>query len=627
MISKDVLSPAPVIIIGAGPAGLTAAYELCKLGKKSLLLEADKQVGGISKTVNYKGYRFDIGGHRFFSKSPYVNQLWHEILGEDFLERPRLSRIYYHGHFFDYPLKASNALHGLGFIEALRVMLSFLKAQLFQQRGEQNFEEWVSNRFGYRLYKIFFKTYTEKVWGIPCKEISSDWAAQRIKNLSLSEALRNALFASKKSQNGDIITTLIDKFNYPRLGPGMMWETCKNLLNRQHIPIHLEEPVFKIYHSDGRIEKVLSQNKGGEVKEYSCEHVISSMPLRHLIHALHPKPPEKILQSANKLRYRDFLTVVLIVNRKDVFPDNWIYIHSPEVKMGRIQNYKNWSAEMVPDETTTSLGLEYFLWDNDKEWDWPDHKLIEFGTSECVKMGLIQPEEVIDGTVVRMQKAYPVYDQSYHENLEILRDYLSTFKNLQTVGRNGLHRYNNQDHSMLTGVYAAQNVVGKSLDVWSVNTEQEYHETKTFGKTSTSDRLTPTRIVPQTATFEEPYDRTKDEIYAKQMIQDFFSRIEPVAFGIAVGVVTGVMLFFITAIVLLKDVTHIAPKLSLLGHYLLGFDTSWAGAVIGLFEGAFGGFIFGFSIAQLRNWATSKYSAFVRSRLEAKINRNLLDKV
>jgi len=623
MISKDVSSPTPVIIIGAGPAGLTAAYELEKRGCKSIILEAGNDVGGISKTVSYKSYRFDIGGHRFFSKSPYVNQLWREILGDDFLERPRLSRIYYRGRFFDYPLKALNALSGLGSFEAFRVMLSYAKSQALPHRRDKNFEDWVSNRFGYRLYKIFFKTYTEKVWGIPCNQISADWATQRIKNLSLKQALLNALLPNGKTADGEVITTLIEKFHYPRQGPGMMWERCKAILEETGNPTQHGEYVFKVCHENHRVTCILSRNAAGEIKEYNGDHFISSMPLRTLMKSLEPSPPDDILHAASDLRYRDYLTVVLIINRENVFPDNWIYIHSPEVKMGRIQNYKNWSADMVPDQQRTSLGLEYFLWEKDEEWRWSDERLIELGVRECAKLGLIRPEEVADGTVVRMKKAYPVYDHFYHDSVSKLRDYLAHFKNLQTIGRNGLHRYNNQDHSMLTGVYAAHNVVGNSLDVWSVNTEKEYHESEAFGKPSAGERLVPVRVEPQSNTAAE----VLHENYAQQLIQDFFSKIDPIAFGSAVGIVTGLMLFFVTAIVLLKDITHIAPKLSLLGHYLLGFDTSWAGAIIGLCEGAFGGFIFGFSIARLRNWATSNYSAFVRNRLEAKVNRDLLDKV
>jgi len=481
------------LIIGAGPAGLTAAYELSKLGKRTTVLEADAQVGGISRTVNYNGYRFDIGGHRFFSKAPYINELWHEILDEDFLLRPRLSRIHYRGKFFDYPLRAMNVLAGLGPVETALVGFSYAKARLFRQKEQINFEQWVAQRFGYRLYNIFFKTYTEKIWGISCKEISADWAAQRIKNLSLREAVRDALVGNGRSRHGETITSLIDQFHYPRLGPGMMWECCKARLARQGNETIHGVRVDRIRHRRRRVERIYGKTQDGKTVEFGGDHFISTMPLRELINALEPLPPKEILQAANRLRYRDYLTVVLIVNREQVFPDNWIYIHTPQVKMGRVQNYKNWSPDMVPDPAHTSLGLEYFLWDKDEEWHWPDERLIETGIRESAQIGLIEPREVIDATVVRMKKAYPVYDQMYQENLAVIRKYLESFSNLQTIGRNGLHRYNNQDHSMLTGVYAARNIVGETNDVWAVNTEMEYHEDGK-ARTVVGDRGVPTPV-------------------------------------------------------------------------------------------------------------------------------------
>lgn len=483
-----------VLIAGAGPAGLTAAYELSKLGWSSTVLEADHQVGGLSRTVNYHGYRFDIGGHRFFSKVPLINELWREILGEDLLVRPRLSRIYYDEHFFDYPLKAFNALTGLGPLEALRIALSYMQSRLFPRPEETNFEHWVTNRFGDRLYQIFFKAYTEKVWGLPCTEISADWAAQRIKNLTLCEALRNALRSSGRAQDGQLITTLIDQFNYPRFGPGMMWERCQERLAEQGQETISGIRVERIRHRRGRVERVDGRTSLGQRVEFSGEHFISTLPLRELIHALDPLPPDEVRRAANYLRYRDYLTVVLIVKRESVFPDNWIYIHSPEVKMGRIQNYKNWSREMVPDPSRTSLGLEYFLWEKDEEWRWSDERLIELGIKECAHIGLIDPSEVEDGTVVRMKKAYPIYDQHYQASIATIRRYLETFSNLQTIGRNGLHRYNNQDHSMLTAIYAARNIAGEKHNVWSVNTEMEYHEESQASKAASGDRLMPTLV-------------------------------------------------------------------------------------------------------------------------------------
>src|SRR5262245_29482732 len=486
----------PVVIIGAGAAGLTAAYELTKLGLQSVILEVDSQVGGLARTVNYRGYRFDIGGHRFFSKVPLINELWQEILGEDFLVRPRLSRIHYDGRFFAYPLQALDALAGLGPVEALLVGLSYTKARLFPGREETNFAQWVSNRFGERLYRIFFKTYTEKVWGIPCTEISADWAVQRIRNLSLGEALRNALFGAQRAQDGRVITTLIDSLHYPRYGPGMMWERCEELLAGRGSVTLRGVHIDRIRHRRGRIESVHGRTAAGERVEYGGSHFISTMPLHDLVRALDPAPPAEVVRAADHLRYRDYLTVVLIVKRAAVFPDNWLYIHSPEVKMGRIQNYKNWSPDMVPDPSKTSLGLEYFLWDQDEEWHWKPARLIDRGIQECTRLGLIEPQDVEDGTVVRMPKAYPVYDQEYHKSLATVRQYLAGLRNLQTIGRNGLHRYNNQDHSMLTGVYAARNIVGEKYDVWSVNTEREYLEERCESAMTAGDRLVPTRVRP-----------------------------------------------------------------------------------------------------------------------------------
>jgi protoporphyrinogen oxidase len=596
-----------VLIIGAGPGGLTAAYELAKLGINSTLLEADDQVGGLARTVNYRGYRFDIGGHRFFSKVPLINQLWQGMLGEDFLLRPRLSRIHYRGHFFDYPLKPLNALAGLGSAEALLVCLSYAKARLAPAPEEISFEQWVSNRFGYRLYEIFFKTYTEKVWGIPCSEISVDWAAQRIKNLSLLEAARNALFSHVHTKEGEIITTLLDRFHYPRFGPGMMWERCAELVARRGSQTICGVRVERIRHRRGHVECVYGRTSGGELTEFSAEHVISTMAIRDLVNALDPPPPDDVLRAANRLRYRDYLTVVLIVNRAAVFPDNWIYIHSPEVKLGRIQNYKNWSPHMVPDPSRSSLGLEYFLWDHDAEWSWPRDRLIETGIHECTQIGLIEPREVDDGTVVRMPKAYPVYDRTYQQSLTTVRRYLAQLTNLQLVGRNGQHRYNNQDHSMLAGVYAARNLAGGSYDVWSVNTEQEYQEETTAVP---AERGVPVRVA------------ALRPLSPEEIIQAAFARLDPVALGAAVGTVGGLGLFCATAFLLLKGGVLVGKNLALLGQYLIGFSPTWTGAFIGLLEAALGGFALGYVAASLRNWGLAAYAVLLRRRAAAAERRD-----
>lgn len=611
------------VVIGAGPAGLTAAYELLKHGVKSTVLEMDQLVGGISRTVCYKGYRFDIGGHRFFSKVPLINQLWDEILGEEFMLRPRMSRIHYRGHFFDYPLRAGNALTGLGPVETFLIGLSYAKAKFFPTANESNFEQWVSNRFGWRLYNIFFKTYTEKVWGIPCTEISADWAAQRIKNLSLKEAVRNALFGAGKTKDGQVITTLIDEFKYPRLGPGMMWERCESLLAAQQSPTLRGVRVQRIRHRNGRVECVYAQDERGHVTEYAGDHFFSTMPLRELMHALDPKPPDEVLAAANGLRYRDYLTVVLMVKRDAIFPDNWIYIHTPEVKMGRIQNYKNWSPHMVPDQSKSSLGLEYFLWDNDEHWDWSDDRLINLGVKECAHIGIAQPDEVEDGTVVRMRKAYPVYDQVYQDHLAVIQRYLATLTNLQTIGRNGQHRYNNQDHSMLTGVYAARNAVGANYDIWSVNVEKEYHEEgkveDTAGaKAATGDRLTPSRVVQDSSA----KSMTPDEI-----LEIAFAKLDPVSLGAALGIVSGTGLFAATVALILKGGPMVGQTLNLLGNYLPGFTVSWGGAFKGLLLAGAGGFVVGYVGAWLRNHAMSAYTHLVKRRAEQEESKDILDKV
>ncbi|MEQ1627090.1 MAG: NAD(P)/FAD-dependent oxidoreductase [Nitrospira sp.] len=607
------------IIIGAGPAGLTTAYELGKRGMTSTVLEASDQVGGISKTVNYRGYRFDIGGHRFFSKVPLINDLWHEILGEEFLLRPRISRIYYNQHFFDYPLKPMNALAGLGPLESFLIGLSYIKAKFFHIQDEKTFEQWVSNRFGYRLYSIFFKTYTEKVWGIPCHEISADWAAQRIKNLSLKQAVRNALFGAKQGMDGSTLTSLIEQFHYPRFGPGLMWERCRGLIESQGSQTIQGVKVERVRHRHGLVDCVQGRGAAGESLEYDGRHFVSTMPLRELVQALDPLPPEDVLKAAQSLRYRDYLTVVLVIDRESVFPDNWLYVHSPEVKLGRIQNYKNWSPYMVPDSSRTSLGLEYFLWDTDDMWTWSDERLIELGIRECAQIGLIDPREVKDGTVVRMEKAYPVYDQTYQESVATIRRYLETFSNLQTIGRNGLHRYNNQDHSMLTGVYAAGNILGDKRDVWSVNTEKEYHEEERVTQPNAGDRLVPARVTVSVAAAVE---ETEDVL-----IESAFAKIDPVALGVAVGVVSGLGIFMASAVLLLRGGPAPGPTLSLLGNYLFGFEVTWGGAVIGLLEGGLLGFAVGTLAAGLRNWTLRGYAKYVWWRAERDDRRHLLDKM
>lgn len=435
------------------------------------VLEKGGRPGGIARTEEYKGYLFDIGGHRFFTKVDRVRQLWHHWLGSDFMTRPRRSRIYYAGRFFHYPLRAFNALFGLGIWRSVLVLASYVRARIFPAPREENFEQWVSNRFGRRLYEIFFKTYTEKVWGIPCTEIRAEWAAQRIKGLSLPSAIRNALFPPK----GEIIKTLIEEFEYPKRGPGHMWQRVTDLLRERGQRVVMHCDVLSVEHDGSRATCVVARLPEGE-RRFEGTDVISSMPLSELIMKLDPLPPPDVQTAARHLSYRDFLTVVLIIDRPSLFPDNWIYIHSPEVRMGRVQNFKNWSPYMVPDASKTSLGLEYFCTEGDDLWTMRDADLIALGTREIGKIGLARAGDVIDGTVVRQQKAYPVYDADYAGLLETIKTYLGGFSNLQTVGRNGLHKYNNQDHSMLTAILAVENLLGARHDLWAVNTERSYHE-------------------------------------------------------------------------------------------------------------------------------------------------------
>lgn len=580
------------VIIGGGPAGLTAAYELTKLGKGSVVLEQDKLVGGISRTVEYEGYRFDIGGHRFFTKVPYVQELWVELLDEEFMLRPRMSRIHYNGIFFDYPLRPVGALRGLGPIEAVRIMASFVRSNLFPYKPERNFEEWVSNRFGRRLFQIFFKTYTEKVWGMPCSEISADWAAQRIKNLDLVSLVKNALLGAGRGKNQ--ITTLIEEFQYPRHGPGQMWETCVQRLAKRGVETQLKTSVETLHHNGERVTHVTVKDADGE-RTVEGDNFLSTMPVRTLLHSLSPLPPQEILDAADRLRYRDFLTVGLIIDREELFPDNWIYIHSPDVKLGRIQNFKNWSPHMVPDLSKTSLGLEYFVQEGDEVWDMADDDLIALGTKECELLKLIPPDSVIDGTVIRMPKAYPVYDDIYQEALTEIRAWLSGLPNLQLIGRNGQHRYNNQDHSMVTAVYAARNIAAgrEEYDVWDVNVEDEYHEEKRAGEGDTKEA--------KGASGERMIPRRVEAPATDALVKAAFAQYDARALGLATGIVAALLVVAVTTLQLLLGSPEMARKVGLMGQFLPSYTISWAGAAIGAVEIAAIGFLVGWLLAKAIN--------------------------
>jgi len=456
------------LVLGAGPAGLTAAYVLGKAGTEAVVLEADRQVGGLAKTVELDGFRFDLGGHRFFTKAREVEALWDEIMGDEFLLRPRMSRIYWNNRFLDYPLRGPDVIRKLGPVELTRCIASYAKAALTPKKQEESLEDWVSNRFGRRLFELFFKSYTEKVWGVPTTEIRAEWAAQRIKGLSFTSAAKAAFFGNR----GNKVKTLISEFHYPRYGPGQMWETMTQRIEEQGGEVLLEKPVERIDVEDGRVVGVTA---AGEV--YRPDAVISSLPLRDVVAMTQPRPPAEVVEAARGLRYRDFLTVALVVSGDDLFPDNWIYIHEPAVRVGRIQNYRSWSPWMVPDPSKACVGLEYFCFAGDDLWTMDDDDLVAFATDELAQLGLAHREQVERGFAIRVPKAYPIYDADYADSVATIRAWLETIENLQQVGRNGLHRYNNSDHSMLTALRAVDNLLaGVGHDLWAVNAESAYHE-------------------------------------------------------------------------------------------------------------------------------------------------------
>lgn len=582
------------VVIGAGPAGLTAARELARQGRPVVVLEQARIVGGLARTESYKGFHFDMGGHRFFTKVDEVQKIWQEVLGPDFRRRPRLSRIYYDGRFFHYPLRPLNALAGLGLWRALLVVLSYLRWQLFPYEEERTFEQWVTNRFGRRLFLTFFKTYTEKVWGIPCSELRAEWAAQRIKDLSLRSAVV-AMFIKP----GKTIKTLIEEFEYPRLGPGMMWRAAADEVRRLGGAVRLEAEVTAVRRNGRRVDSVVLTGPQGEVV-VPGDQFLSSMPVTQLVLRLDPPAPDAVREAARRLTYRDFLTVCLIVDRPDPFPDNWIYVHSPEVKVGRIQNFRSWSPDMVPDPAKASLGLEYFCSEGDALWTLPDEALIRLGKEELERIGLARASEISDGCVFRVPKAYPVYDADYREHLDTVRAFVDGLENLQTIGRNGLHRYNNQDHAMLTGLLAVRNLEsGVRHDLWSVNTEPEYHE-----EVGVSDA---------------------EAAVLEGRITEIFPRVDGVALGAATGVVAGALLGLATLVLVWKGGPVVGPTLGLLAQFLPGYSVTAAGSLIGLAYGALGGFVAGWGFAVIRNLTLFLSLSFLRRRAQRHLLKRFLE--
>jgi protoporphyrinogen oxidase len=573
-------SPRRFVVIGAGPAGLTAAYELAHAGEPPVVLEKGAMVGGLARTESYRGFHFDMGGHRFFTKVPEVDALWRTVLGAEFERRPRLSRIYYDGRFFDYPLRPTNALAGLGPWQSVLVALSYLRWQIAPHRQEETFEQWVTNRFGRRLFRTFFKSYTEKVWGVSCSELKAEWAAQRIKDLSLWTAVRSMFIRPQRT-----IKTLIEEFDYPRLGPGMMWNAVRGEVERRGGRVETDAEVVAITRDGTRVTGVVTGAPDAR-RTHTGTDFISSMPITELVARMEPPAPPEVRAAARELSHRAVVTVCLIVDQPDLFPDNWIYIHDPAVQVGRIQNFKNWSPAMVPDATKTSLGLEYFCNEGDALWTTPDAELVELARREIAHVGLARYADVIDGCVVRVEDAYPVYDSAYREHLDTVRAFVDGLENLQTIGRNGLHRYNNQDHAMVTGMMAVRNALrGERNDLWSVNTDQEYHEE-----------------------IREPAVDALEDVFARA-----FGKLDRTGLGVAVGAVAGVVIFLATLVLVLRGGPLVGPHLALLAQYFPGYQVTLTGSLIGLGYGAVTGFVLGWMFALVRN-TTTFVSAVVLGR-------------
>jgi len=463
----------PIIVLGGGPAGLAASYILQKQGSAVTVVERDHTVGGLAKSFTHDGYILDFGPHRFFTKLEPVLQLWREVLAEDRVTVNRLTRIYYGGKYFNYPLKIKEVLLTLGIGESLRMVISYLQATLLPNSNPRNFAEWVTARFGKRLFQIFFEGYTEKLWGIPCTEISADWAAQRIKGLSLGRAIRNALLG-----NDGKVKSLVEQFEFPKLGSGQLYEKIATHLGEHHHQVLLNCEVLRVNHENQRIVNVvLRDRQTGKEWEEQLESAISSIPLSLLILQMHPAPPAAVISAAKSLRFRNTVLVYLFVEGENLFPDNWLYINEPAVQLGRVTNFANWSPFMLPGKAETPLCCEYWCDPDDQMWQAPEADLIAMAEADLRQIRLIKSEKIRSGLVLRLSKTYPIYTGDYKEALATIRQYLSQFENLQVIGRYGAFKYNNQDHSLLMGIMAAENIQqpGKH-DLWDVNSDSEYAE-------------------------------------------------------------------------------------------------------------------------------------------------------
>lgn len=605
------MSKGGVIIVGAGPAGLSAAYTLAGAGWPVTILEKDVMVGGMARTVSYRGFRFDIGGHRFFSDIPSIRELWADLLEDDLITVKRISRIYYRNRFIKYPIDLADVMMRLGMIESMMIGLSYMHAGLFPAGREDTFEQWVSNRFGKRLYQIFFKEYTEKVWGVACDRIGSEWASQRIKGLSFISVILKALGAGQRSRS------LIDAFLYPIHGPGMMWDAMAGAVTDNGGQILLDTGVHSIRHDEKRLNTVVfdrcnlpdaSDLPGGlnrpeqpcmKTVEMPVTSLISSIPVNQLVEMLQPLPPKPVLEAARSLSYRSLVVAGLILDQPSPFPDQWIYIQEPGYRVGRIQNFKNWSSGMTPDPEKTNIGMEYFCSRGDDFWQLSDQAIIAMAEKELVNLGLAGTDAVIDGFVVRQPDAYPVYLHGYQEKIRKIRQYLKRFDNLQTIGRNGRYRYNNMDHAMQSGILAAKNIMGETHDLWQIE-----------------------ETVPDVS-----YNRQVTDPETRQAIVKTFARMDKTAFGFAVGSVSGLFFFLATIWLVIKGGATIGPRLALLGQYFIGYTVTVKGAFVAFFYGMLWGFFFGCLFAWLRNFFLSYYMYRLKKKVELWTLQDFFDQI